>query len=138
MKKRGNILKSSILVGVFSLILASSGWTKDGKLADISRPYLGTYECETFRLGSEDKLDGFDFIRVELTTDGTLNLSYRPKGGETKTLPLAYEYDRESNMLTVYAKWGTIKTDKKFTLQNGEINASFSLGKYNVTAKFKK
>ena len=138
MKKRKNILKSSILCGLFCLLLSANGWSKDGKLSEISKPYLGTYECESFYLGSEDKLGDYDYIRIELSPDGEMKLSYAQKNKAEKTIPLTYEYDYDTGALTVYAKFGLAKTDKKFTLKDGEITASFSLGKYNVCAKFKR
>ena len=138
MKKGRKIIKSSIQVGALTLFLSANGWTTDGKLTEISRPYLGTYECEYLCVGDENKLESFDYIRIELLADGELKLSYREKEKDRKSISLAYDYDEESKTLIVSQNKGIIKSDKKLFLENGEINLSFALGKYTISAKFKK
>ena len=138
MKKIRNIAKSSTLVGAFCLILATNGWTKDGKLTEISRPYLGTYECESLYYGGEDKLDSFEYFRLELQTEGKMKLLYREKDKAPKEIPLEYEYDEQTKELIVRGQWGIFKAEKKIPLEKGELNAVLRLGGKQIIVKFKK
>ena len=63
MKKQ--VLKSSLLAGFCTLMLLFSGW-REGKLTDVTKPYLGEYECKQATLGEKDCLKKFDYIRLEL------------------------------------------------------------------------
>lgn len=62
---------------VLSSLLAGAA----GGLKDISKPYLGTYECEKIYFGEKEYTDYFDYVRFELKGKGELALSYREKGG---------------------------------------------------------
>ena len=123
---------------IFCLILATNGWTKEGKLTEISRPYLGTYECESFYYGGEDRLDDFDYVRLELQSDGSMKLLYREKDKKANEIPLTYEYDEKTQELAVRGQWGIFKIEKKFPIENGEICGVLPLGGKQITVKFKK
>lgn len=138
MKKIKNIMKSSVLVGVFCLLLTANGWSKDGKLTDVARPYLGTYECETLYFGGDDKLGDFDYFRLEILSDGTMKLLYKAKDKDPKEVPLKYEYDSNKQEVTVRGQWGIIKSQQTFPLKNGELNAMLRFGSKQIIVKFKK
>ena len=99
-------LKSSALVGVLCLLLGVSGWSREGKLTDISRPYLGEYRCESLYVGGEDKLGDFDYFRLELSSKGEMKLLYKLKDKEPTEVPLEYDYNSETQEITVRGQWG--------------------------------
>ncbi len=138
MKRIRNIIKSSALVGAFCLLLTANGWSKDGKLTDIARPYLGTYECETLYFGGENKLDDFDYFRLEIASDGTMKLVYKAKNKDPKEIPLKYEYNSDKQEITVRGQWGIVKSQQTFPLKNGELNATLRFGGKQIIVKFKK
>jgi hypothetical protein len=67
-------LKSAAFVGAILLSVTAGAWSKDGKLTEITKPYLGTYECERLYVGDDDKIEEFEYVRLELCKDGELKL----------------------------------------------------------------
>ena len=105
----------------------------EGSLEEITKPYMGVYECESLYFGGEDKKDIFEYFRIELKSKGELLLSYKLKKGRVEQIPLSYEYDFEEKTLRVYGQWGIMKVDKKFPVNKGEIAVSMNiLGKLAV------
>ena len=131
-------LKSSALVGVLCLLLGVSGWSREGKLTDISRPYLGEYRCESLYVGGEDKLGDFDYFRLELSSKGEMKLLYKLKDKEPTEVPLEYDYNSETQEITVRGQWGIFKMQQSFPLKNGELNALLRFGNKQLLIKFKK
>ena len=100
---------------------------RSGSLEEISRPYLGVYECKSLQFGGEDKKNSFDYFRVELTSNGELIVSYKPKNGQVNRIPLTYEYHFEEKEVWVRGQWGVLKVDKKFPLKNGTLSVVMSI-----------
>ena len=131
-------LKSAAFIGAILLAISMGAWSKDGKLTEITKPYLGAYECEHLYLGSEDKIDEFEYIRIELCKNGELKLLYKqPKGNPEQTV-MEYRYDEQTKKLYVKGKLGVWRLDKSFLLDNGEIGGEMKLGTKNVIVKFKR
>ena len=109
---------------------------KTSALTDITKPYLGEYECEQAYFGKEDVLDNFDFIRLELKEDGTFTLYYCEENGKKQTQDGKYTYDKESETLSMtVGKWGIFK--RKFPLDHGEITINMRIGMKNLQLKFR-
>ena len=66
-------LKYSFCAGLAAMLfmLPACG---NGSLKDITKPYLGEYECKNATLGERDYVEEFSFIRLELKR--TTNLRY--------------------------------------------------------------
>ncbi len=127
-------VKSSILVGLCTLC-TSLPLAKKSTLPEISRPYLGEYECILATLGSEDLLSSYDYIKLELKPNGTLIISYQMENGEKGEETGEYSYDENKEELKVrLGKNGIIK--RNFPLQNGEILAQVRIGLKMLTLKF--
>ena len=86
------------------LFLCACEVSQMGTLPDLSRPYAGVYTCETIRFGGEDIGDKFDYIRLELSQDGTFTLSYRTADGKEGSHGGSYEMDTARNELTFSAR----------------------------------
>lgn len=115
-----------MLAALASLSILFTG-VKDGKLTDITKPYLGVYECERISLGSEDLLKRFSFVTLELKSKGEYLLSYCEKDGKKKTATGKYEYDKDDETLTLYTQDGQA-LPHKFPLKKGELQMSTPLG----------
>ena len=96
-------------------------------LEEITKPYLGVYECKSLYFGGEDKKDIFQYFRIELKSNGELLLSYKLKRGQVNQIPLNYEYDFAEKTLWVRGQWGVLKADKKFPVKKGEINVAMNI-----------
>ena len=130
-------LRSSILAG-FTILLLLFPWFGSWKtlsLKDITKPYLGVYECHEAKLGEEDCLQNFDYIRLELKRKGLFVLSYQTKGGESKEEKGRYEYEKETQSIIFQAEaMPFIK--RQFPLKEGKLIIIVSLGGKNLKMRF--
>ena len=117
MKKQ--VLKSSLLSGICSIMMMFAGW-REGKLTDITKPYLGEYECKQAVLGEKDCLEKFDYIRLELSEDGQFKISYREANSKKQTIKGTYEYDDEKQSIQLKMGVGGI-IHRSFPLREGVI-----------------
>ncbi len=92
-----------------------------GSLEDFSKPYTGIYECEELTLGGEDKLDAFDYIKLDLGDDGNFTLSYKTQQGNAGSLDGAYRMDPAREEITFRAARGGARMSRTFPVRNGVI-----------------
>ena len=73
-------LKYTFCAGLAALLIALPA-CGNGSLKDVTKPYLGQYECESATLGEKDYAQDFSFIRLELKKD---NVHPRVSGGRDR------------------------------------------------------
>ncbi len=130
-----NKLKSSFLAGVFTLALLFPAW-KEGELTDISKPYLGVYECTQAHLGSLDCLERFADIRLELKDEENFLLVYKEKGGVRKKIEGKYRYDKARKVLVATDEKEGIK--REFPFDEGKLVVTFPVGRKNFVMYFER
>ena len=94
------MMKTVIFTLLCTMSMLFSSW-KDNSLKDITKPYLGEYECQTATLGTTDYTAYFQDIRLELKSDETFLLHYCEKGGKKRTEQGKYTYDRKKGTVTL-------------------------------------
>ena len=130
-------LKSSILASFISLLLLFPwmGAWKTSTLKDITKPYLGVYECREARLDDTDYLQSFDYIRLELKNKNRFLLSYKAKGEKGQEEKGRYAYDKENKTIAFQADaMPFIK--RQFPLKDGELLITASLGDKTLHMRF--
>ena len=133
MSKKEIRVKTSIVAGLAALLMVLPSW-RTGTLPEISKPYLGVYECKSATLGSQELLKDFSLITLELQKDGKYLLSYTEKGNKKHEVTGEYMYDSEKNTLTFYADGKAFK--REFPLEKGVLTVFFRLGDKNVKLQF--
>lgn len=124
MKKQ--VLRSSFLAGIFTLFLCLAG-IKNHTLDDISKPYLGEYECKEAVFDNKDYLKDFSFIRLELKKGDEYILSFKTDGGEKKEVRGKYRYDKKRRTICFSDEDGNgIK--REFPFENGKMHVNLSIG----------
>ena len=124
-------IKSSLLAGLFALLLTCSCGGK-GDLKEIAKPYLGVYKCTDARVGEREYLDRFSKLDLELKENGEFIVYYCEKDGKPQTQTGRYEYDQESETLTLQG--GGIK--RAFPLQSGVLTVVIPIGGQTIHLKF--
>ena len=124
-------IKSSLLAGVFALLLTCSCGGK-GDLKEIAKPYLGVYKCTDARVGEREYLDRFLKLDLELKENGEFIVYYCEKDGKPQTQTGRYEYDKESE--TLILQGGGIK--RAFPLQSGVLTVIIPIGSQTIHLKF--
>lgn len=133
MKK--HVLKSSLCAGIVSLLFALA--PVKGSLKDITKPYLGGYECKSAKLGEKEYLDDFSYIRLELKADESFSLYYAFKGGEKREETGRYKYDAEKKSVTLVGEgFGKKVFQKSFPLDKGKLFITFQVGGKTLIMEF--
>ena len=130
-------LRSSIFVGL-TLLLMLFPWLQSWKvssLKDITKPYLGVYECREAKLDEIDYLDKFDYIRLELQRKNRCLFTYKIKGEKSKQERGNYEYDKRNQTITFQAE-GMPFLKKQFPLRDGELTILVTFGGKTLKMRF--
>ena len=127
-------LKSSLLAGISALLLCFPN-VKESTLNDITKPYLGEYECEIANFCNRDLLQDFSFIRLELKDDNTFVLRCAYRDGRTRKEEGAYSYDPQKEEICLsMGKNGELK--RKFPMKEGVIYIDVSFATKSLHAQF--
>ena len=113
------------IVGGLAALMALFPNLKESKLDDMSKPYLGGYECKRAQLGSTDYLKRFSYVRLELKDEENFTLYYQEKGERKREVSGKYAYDKERKTLTLKGEEGEIS--RQCTLNEGIFTLSFPL-----------
>ena len=98
---------------------------KESKLDDISKSYLGEYECKRAQFGNVDYLKRFDYVRLELQDEENFTLYYQERGEKKREVKGKYTYDKESKTLTLKGEKGDIC--RECSLEEGVFTLSFPI-----------
>lgn len=128
-------LKSSLLAGISALLLCFPN-VKESTLNDITKPYLGEYECKSATLGETDYTEDFSYIKLELKPDETFVLHYCLKDGNKREERGKYTYDKDKSVLRFQSEIGDF--EKEFPIQDGVILIQMRLGKKMLVMKFER
>lgn len=112
-------MKSCILAGIAALV-----FFLPATLKEITKPYLGVYECKEAKLAGDDYLENFEKITLELKADGEFILLFQEKGGKERREKGKYTYDSERGVLTLIG--GNMK--REFPLKEGVLRFQLPLG----------
>ena len=130
-------LKSSILVGICTLlaVLGNIIAPQNKNLKDITKPYLGVYECKSAQLGEKDLLEEFSHIVLELKTDGVFVLHYGHEKGGKQSLHGKYVYDSEKQTIVLKTA-EKICFQREFPLRKGQIIVSLPIAQRQLCLIF--
>ena len=115
-------LKSSVFAGLAALALLFPN-LKTGSLTDITKPYLGMYECQNATLGEDDIIDDFSYVR-------------RKKKGKEHKETGKYVYDKEAETICLSTGVGDV-LKRTFPLKNGVISITMRMGTKTLQMQLK-
>ena len=129
-------LKSSILAGACALLtLFPALSANNGSLKEITKPYLGVYECKNAQLGEQDLLAEFSYLHLELKDGGEFILYCAEKNGNKIKTRGKYAYDEKTQMLTMQFIDGKC-FKREFPLKKGKLVVSLPVGEKNLQLVF--
>lgn len=108
-------------------LLSGCNVSEMSTLSDLSKPYVGLYECEQIQLGNQDMTDRFKYIRLELGYGGEFELTYQTKEGNKGGYEGTYSADTGAHTITLSAKTGFVRKSFTFPMENGKIYADYML-----------
>jgi hypothetical protein len=126
-------LKTSALSIIGAILFCFSSQT-NSSLPDITKPYLGEYECKNATLGERDYMSYFDDIRLELKSDETFSLRYQTIDGRKGEETGKYAYNPQTQTICLELQQGVKRC---FPLKKGILSISFQIGDKLLNAQFK-
>ena len=127
-------MKTFLLASIASLLFPVSAW-KNGTLPDVTKPYLGEYECKTATLRDMDLTEQFDCAILELQENGSFCLRVKDKTGKMRTQSGKYVYDRENELVT-FTVGKEYERNYRFPMQKGNIYITIPFGKATMRLEF--
>ena len=122
-----------MLVGAMTIMMAF-GDLRANALKDITKPYLGVYQCVEANLGGRDCLDGLEELDLELKSDGTFSLYYKERNRGRKEETGKYVYDPNKKTLTLLGRGDFLK--REFPLEDGILTITMRVGDKLLCVKF--
>lgn len=119
------------------LFLPACDAVKQSSVKALTRPYIAQYECVQAKLGEEDILEKFDYIRITLADKDTMIIAYKPKKGEKKQFKCNYTFDWETKEITADISIFGCKVKEKTTVQNGSFSIVKQIGNKTFAITFK-
>ncbi|MDE5728779.1 MAG: hypothetical protein K2I20_01225 [Clostridia bacterium] len=123
--KRLNKLKTKILAvavifaaAVLSLVPACAEATQSS-VKSLTKPYIAEYNCVEAKFGGADLLKEYDFIKITLIDDEKMEISFKPKDGEKKTVEGTYSVDGETREMTGNVWIFGVEHREKIKIENG-------------------
>ena len=109
---------------------------RSGTLTDITKPYLGVYECQSAQYNGKDFLEDFSYIRLELEKDECFTIYFQEKDRKQRKAKGKYHYNTQRETITMYTQdFASIK--REFPLQKGVLLVEFPIGGKTAFLKFK-
>ena len=127
-------LKTSIFASLLSLLFILPCF-RARTLFEITKPYLGVYECIEAKVNDVDYLNRFSYIHLELKEKEEFILHYREKRGEKREEKGKYFYDEEKQSVTFIGGGGCFK--REFPLKEGILTMHIRIGEQNLLLTFK-
>lgn len=138
MKKKLIILLTVVALCLFILPackMDAENFTKSS-VKSISKPYIAQYECVEARFGEENFLEYYDYIRVVLLNKNELELLYKLKDGDKKSVTGSYTLDPETREIDAEIGILGYKFKKKVKVEKGEILISHTIMQKELFMKF--
>lgn len=109
---------------------------KMSSLSDLSKPYVGVYECKTLTLGGRDLSGHYDKLYLTLKYDGEYTLVWRGVNGEEGKTAGKYLADGDAEEITLYAYSRHRALSYTFPMKKGVIAIRYNFGGRLLNAEF--
>lgn len=102
----------------------------------ISKPYIAQYECVEARFGEDDFMEYYDYIKVILLNSTEMELLYKLKDGEKKSVKGNYTLNTETREINAEIGILGYKFKEKVEVKKGGFIISHTIFKRELYMKF--
>ena len=135
MKKK--ILFVAVILCLILALFPACDISTEGSIKSITRPYIDEYECVEARIGDEDILSQYEFIKITLLDKNELELNYQTKDGEKHSVKGKYELDDATQEMTSEIGFMGFEFMEKIKIENGEFSFTKNIFGKTFYMKFK-
>lgn len=102
----------------------------------ITKPYIAQYECVEARFGEDNFIEYYDYIRVILLNKNKMEVLYKLKDGERKSISGTYKVNTETREIDGEIGILGYKFKEKVKVEKGEFVISHIIMKKELYMKF--
>lgn len=137
--KRKFLIFTAIFAAIISMLVTLPACDADphGDIKSITKPYISEYECVEARLGNDNLLEKYDYIKLTLLDGEQMELSYKLKDGDKKSYLCDYEIDDKTREITADFWLLGIEHREKVAIENGGFTIAKNLFGKPLVMKFK-
>lgn len=103
----------------------------------ITKPYIAQYECVEARFGKDNFIDYYDYIKIIFINKDEMELIYKLKEGEKKSVSGTYSVDPKTREIDAEIGILGYKFKEKVKVEKGEFIISHVLMNKELYIKFK-
>lgn len=81
---------------IICAIFCAFTFDPSSSVTSLTKPYITTYDCTEARLGEEDLLEKYEYIKIIFIDENEIDVSYKAKNGKRHAHRCAYTYDDET------------------------------------------
>lgn len=93
----------------------------------LTKPYITTYECTSARLGDQDLLEKYDYLKITFLDDKELEVSFKRKKGKKHSYTAPYTHDDESGELKAEVGILGFKFRQAAKIENGKFTLTMPI-----------
>ncbi len=134
--KRKKIL-IALLLFLTLLLFPACELDANGSIKSITRPYVAEYECVEARLGEEDLLERYEYIKITLIDKQEMEISFKSKNGKKHIYSSTYEVDPETREFSGEIGILGFKFKEKTKIENGSFTIERNILSKPLFMKFK-
>ena len=137
MKKRLFFIIAIVALSLFVLPACKSMENfSNSSIKSISKPYIAQYECVEARFGDDDILKYCDYIRVIFLNDKKMEVVYKLKDSEKKSVTGKYSLDNQTRELDAELGIFGFKFKEKIKVEKGGFEVRHTILMKEVYMKF--
>lgn len=103
-------------------------------LKDISRPYVGEYQCKTLMFGDEEMIDRFEYVKLTLDGKDAFIFRARDEFGHDYTYEGTYQY--HDDRFTFTGGFGIRKMSRDIRYDQGTLSIDLPFAGKLLHAEF--
>lgn len=110
-----------MIAATVCLTLCAFTFDKNSSVKSLTKPYITTYDCTLARLGDEDLLERYEYLKITFIDDKKLEVSFKRKKGKHRAYECEYKHDEENG--TFSAEMGILgfKFRQETKIENGKF-----------------
>lgn len=137
MKRKFTVITLLLWVCLTLCFLPACEVRAEGSVKELTKPYIAQYECVEARLGEENLLEQYDYIRIILVDKSNMQVVIKPKNDDKHVMEGNYSLDFGTRELTGEIGILGCKFREKTTVNNGEFVISKTILSKHLYIKFK-
>ena len=99
----------------------------NSSVKSLTKPYITTYECTAARLGNEDLLEKYEYLKITFLDEKQLEVSYKRKDGKRRAHVCDYKFDDKTHEFSAEIGILGFKFRQSTKIENGKFTLSMPI-----------